>query len=72
MPEPEPGGGAGGATPIFGRSVNPIPIGGGQIMPPNYYWHPKKISASGITAISIVRVFEQPQKLIAKYELYRK
>ena len=28
-------GGAGGATgpPIFGRSVNPIPTGGGQIMP---------------------------------------
>ena len=24
----------------FGRSVNPIPTGGGQIMPPNYYWPP--------------------------------
>ena len=32
MPEP---GGPGGplAPPIFGRSVNPIPTGGGQIMP---------------------------------------
>ena len=29
-----------GATglPIFGRSVNPIPTGGGHIIPTYYYW----------------------------------
>ena len=27
----------------FGRSVNPIPTGGGQIIPTYYYWHPQMI-----------------------------
>jgi hypothetical protein len=45
-------GGAGGATgpPIFGRSVNPIQTGGGQIIPTYYYWPPQFFSPSGITA----------------------
>ena len=34
---------------MFGRSVNPIPIWGGQIMPPDYYWHPQIFSATSIT-----------------------
>ena len=42
---PEPGRGAGGqrshCPPIFGRSVNPIPTGGGQIIPTYYYFPPK-------------------------------
>jgi len=48
MPEP---GGARGATdpPIFGKSVNPIPTGAGQIIPTHYYWHPQICSPSGIT-----------------------
>ena len=37
------------ALPIFSRSVNPIPTGGGQIMPSNYYWNPQIFSPSGIT-----------------------
>ena len=40
------------APPIFGSSVNPIPNGGWQIMPTNYYWHPQIFSSSGIPAIS--------------------
>ena len=46
-------GGPGGplVPPIFGRSVNPIPTGGGQIIPTYYYWHPQCFSPSGITAI---------------------
>ena len=36
--------------PIFGRSVNPIPTGGGQIIPIYYYWHPQSFSPSGSTA----------------------
>ena len=40
VPEPRgPGGPL--APPIFGRSVNPIPTGGGQIIPTTYYWPPK-------------------------------
>ena len=37
-------GGPGGplAPPIFGRSVNPIPTEGGQIIPTYYYRPPKK------------------------------
>jgi hypothetical protein len=50
---PEPGGGSQGATapppPIFGRSVNPIPTEGGQIIPTYYYWHPQIFSPSDIT-----------------------
>ena len=39
MPEPGmPGGPL--APPIFGRSVNPIHTGGGQIFPTYYYWPP--------------------------------
>ena len=34
---------------IFGRSVNPIPTGGWQIIPTYYYWHPQYFSPSGIT-----------------------
>ena len=51
MPEP---GGPGGplAPPIFGRSVNPIQTGGGQIIPTYYYWHPQCFSPSGITALN--------------------
>ena len=37
--------------PIFGSSVNPIPTGGGQIIPTYYYWPPKIFSPSGITAL---------------------
>ena len=40
----------------FGRSVNPIPTGGGQIIPTYYYCTPlppKKKSPSGITAVPI-------------------
>ena len=33
--------GAPAPPPIFGRSVNPILTGGGQIMPTNYHWPPK-------------------------------
>ena len=45
-------GGARGALapPIFGSSVNPIPTGGGQIIPTYYYWPPQIFSPSGITA----------------------
>jgi len=47
---PEPGGPGGPLThPIFGRSVNPIPTGAGQIIPTHYYWHPQICSPSGIT-----------------------
>jgi hypothetical protein len=50
---PEPGGPGGPlAPPIFGRSVNPIPTGGGQIIPTYYYWPPQSFSPSGITASS--------------------
>ena len=51
---PELGGGAGEplAPPIFGRSVNPIPTGGGQIIPTYYYWPPQSFSPSGITALN--------------------
>ena len=31
------------AGPIFGGPGNPIPTGGGQIMPPNYYCPPAKL-----------------------------
>ena len=36
-------GGSRGATgpSIFGRSVNHIPTGEGQIIPTYYYWHPQ-------------------------------
>ena len=38
-------GGAGGAPamapPDFGRSTNPISTGGGAIMHPHHYWHPR-------------------------------
>ena len=44
---PEPGGPL--APPIFGRSVNPIPTGGGQIIPTYYYWPPQCFSPSGST-----------------------
>jgi hypothetical protein len=50
VPEPEgPGGPL--APSIFGRSVNPIRTGGGQIIPTYYYWHwhPQCFSPSGIT-----------------------
>ena len=50
MPEPEGPGGPVAHT-IFGRSVNPIPTGGGQIIPTYYYWHPQCFSSSGITEI---------------------
>ena len=44
-------GGPGGplARPILSRSVNPIPTGGGQIIPTYiyYYWHPQNLSPSG-------------------------
>ena len=42
MPKPGGGGagGPGGPAPIFGRSVNPIPTGGGHIIPTYYYWPP--------------------------------
>ena len=46
---PEPGGP--GAPPIFGRSVNPIQTGGGQIIPTYCYWPPQCFSPSGITDI---------------------
>ena len=29
------------ATPIFGRSVNPVPTRLGRFCPLQYYWHPK-------------------------------
>ena len=38
-----------GGPPIFGRSVNPIPTGGGQIIPTYYYWPPQSFSPSDIT-----------------------
>ena len=40
-------------SPLFGRSVNPIPTGGGQIIP-TYFTAPpqKKKSPSGITVCS--------------------
>ena len=46
-------GGPGGplAPPIFGRSVNPIPTGGGQIMPTISTGPPQSFSPSGITAL---------------------
>ena len=56
---PEPGGegdrGATGPTglPIFGRLVNPIPTGGGQIIPTYFYWHPQIFSPSGIAAVKV-------------------
>ena len=41
---PEPGGPGGPlAPPIFGKSVNPIPTGGWQIIPTYYYWPPPKV-----------------------------
>ena len=48
--------GTGGATgpPIIGWSVNPIPTGGGQIIPTYYYWHTQSFSPSGITAYADV------------------
>ena len=50
---PEPGGPGGPlAPPIFGRSVNPIWTGGGQIIPTYYYWPPQYFSPSGITGKS--------------------
>ena len=50
MPEPK---GPGGPLPIFGRSVNPIPTGGGQIIPIYYYCPPPQIFLpSGITVTS--------------------
>ena len=33
------------------QSVNPIPTGGGQIIPTYYYWPPQSFSPSGITRI---------------------
>ena len=60
MPEPGPGGqGARVAivSPIFSRSVNPILIGGGQIMPTNYHWPPhQSFSPSGITVYLVISV----------------
>ena len=50
-------GGGGHCTappPIFSISVNPIPTGGGQIIPTYYYWPPKFFSSSGITAAVIL------------------
>ena len=46
-------GGQGGHLPpqIFGRSVNPIPTGGGQIMPTNHYWHLQIFSPSDIPEV---------------------
>ena len=41
---------------IFGRSVNPIPTGGEQIIPTYYYWPPKSFSPSGITVMDDVLV----------------
>ena len=38
---PELGGQGRHWPPIFDRSGNPIPTGGGQIMPTNYFWQPK-------------------------------
>ena len=32
--------------PLFGRSVNPIPTGGGQIIPSYYYWPPPPVPAT--------------------------
>ena len=48
--------------PIFCMSVNPIPIGGGQIIPNYYYWPPKKFSPSGITDIDMFK-FEDLKNL---------
>ena len=49
---PEPGGPGGPlAPPIFGRSVNPIRTGGGQIIPTYYYWPLQCFSPSGITVL---------------------
>ena len=53
MPELGGQGGQGGhwpPLPIFGRSVNPILTGGGQIIPIYYYWPLQIFSPSGITA----------------------
>ena len=47
MPEP---------APIFGRSVKPIPTGGGQIIPTYYHWPPESFSPSSITVV--LQLFE--------------
>ena len=39
---------------IYQRSVNPIPTGGGQIIPTYYYWHPQCFSSSGINVCGLV------------------
>ena len=56
MPEPE--GGHGPPFPIFGRSVNPIQNGGGQIIPTYYYWPP---NAFHLPASLLVVTFNQPE-----------
>ena len=47
--KPEPGAGDHCPSPIFGRSVNPIPIGGEPIIPTYYYLHLQIVSPSAIT-----------------------
>ena len=50
MPEPGGGGAGGPLSPLnIWQTSNPIPTGGGQIIPTYYYWHPQTFSPSDIT-----------------------
>jgi hypothetical protein len=53
-------GGPGGplAPPIFGRAVNPIPTGGGQIIPHLLLLAPQNFSPSGITDLEKKQIKE--------------
>ena len=50
---------------IFGRSDNPIPTGGEQIIPTNYYWHPQLFLPSGISIWHLKHQF--PVNNISKF-----
>ena len=63
---PGGGGGAGGFMPpsIFSRSVNPMPTGGGQIIPTYYYCPLQIFSPSGITDIFLTLVKKLPSYIL--------
>ena len=55
------------APPFFGSSVNPIPNGGGQIMPANYYWHPQLFSPSCYLIYHILISLDQACSLTGSF-----
>ena len=47
------GGGGGIASPVLGRSINPIPTRGDRLYPPHYYRSPQIFGQCGVSAFNL-------------------